>query len=447
MSKFVRTSKYRHVFGKQPKVDECYSEIRVTRSAWDTNKIAANTKFFAACWEAGGGGAFIVKDFKETGKGSPSPPLVAGHKADVLDLDWNPFNEHLIASCSEDCLVKIWSIPEEGVKKTMTEPVQTLKGHGRKAGTVHFHPVANNILASTSTDFTIKLWDIEKGENIATLPGHSDIIDSAAWNLNGSLFATTCKDKKIRIFDPRSGKITAEAIGHEGVKGSRIVWTGRRNEIFTVGFSKQSDRQYALRDPANLSKVKAAANIDTASGKLMAFYDNDIDIIYLAGKGDGNIRYYEVTDQEETIYFLSAYKSSIPQKGMCMVPKRVMNLSECEVTRLLKVNDKNFVEPISFYVPRKSDVFHGDIYPPAYKGVPALSAAEWFGGKDAEPVTFSLEAGYVAPPAVEFKPVIKEEKELSSDELKSEVDKLKSRVAYLEAELIKRDAKIAELSA
>jgi len=37
-------------------------------------------------------------------------------------------------------------------------------------------------------------------------------------------------------------------------------------------------------------------------------------------------------------------------------------------------------------------------------------------------------------------------KELNERELKDEVEKLQKRVAYLEAELIKKDAKIKELS-
>merc|ERR1711862_843878 len=118
-----------------------------------------------------------------------------------------------------------------------------------------------------------------------------------------------------------------------------------------------------------------------------------------------------------------------------------MDTLSCEIDRLLKVNNKNVVEPISFYVPRKSD-----IYPDAYKGEPALTADEWFGGADKEPVLFSLEDGYVPPPAVEFKPTaVVEDKELSTTEMKAELDKLQKRVAFLEAEMVKKDARIKEL--
>lgn len=39
---------------------------------------------------------------------------------------------------------------------------------------------------------------------------------------NGSLFATTCKDKKLRIIDPRSGKVVRQGNSHEGTKASKV---------------------------------------------------------------------------------------------------------------------------------------------------------------------------------------------------------------------------------
>lgn len=53
----------------------------------------------------------------------------------------------LMASCSEDCTVKVWGIPEDGYKQTETEALIDLHGHGRKVTLLRFHPTANNVLA------------------------------------------------------------------------------------------------------------------------------------------------------------------------------------------------------------------------------------------------------------------------------------------------------------
>ncbi|CAG2106502.1 unnamed protein product [Medioppia subpectinata] len=61
MSKtIVRTSKFRHVFGKALKKENCYDNIRISKNSWDSNFCAVNPKFVAVVIEAAGGGAFLV---------------------------------------------------------------------------------------------------------------------------------------------------------------------------------------------------------------------------------------------------------------------------------------------------------------------------------------------------------------------------------------------------
>lgn len=451
MSRVVRQSKYRHVFGTATKKENCYDDIKLSRNAWDTNYITCNTKFFAACWEAAGGGSFVVVPWTNTGKLKSDYPLVAGHKAAVLDLDAHPFNDHIFASASEDGTAKLWRIPEGGLTETMREPVQTLTGHKRKVGNLRWNPTANNVLATSSTDYAVKLWDVEKGAAKLTVEGHGDIIQNMDWNYDGSLIATACKDKKLRIVDPRGLRITGDTEAHSGVKGSRAMWLGRTGKIFTVGFSRTSDRQFAIWDPANLSKPLTSENVDTASGLFMPFYDVDSNIVFLAGKGDGNIRYYEVTDNGSAIYFLSQYQSNVPARGMAYYPKYGVDVSTCEIDRLVKATITT-IEPISFQVPRKAglDVFQDDIFPETAAPEPTTSADEWFGGKTAPPRLISLEGGFAARErsAADFNPTevhVEDAGPSSEKELREAWKNQKNRIAFLEAELAKKEALIKQL--
>jgi coronin-1B/1C/6 len=56
----VRSSKFRHVFGSALKREQCYDNIRVSKSSWDSTFCAVNPKFLAIIVESAGGGAFIV---------------------------------------------------------------------------------------------------------------------------------------------------------------------------------------------------------------------------------------------------------------------------------------------------------------------------------------------------------------------------------------------------
>jgi len=446
MSRVVRSSKFRHVFGTPAKKENAYDGIKPSRSAWDSNKVSASNKFIGVVWDASGGGAFAVLDVTKTGKLGQFP-LVTGHSGDVLDLEFNPFNDNIVASVSEDCYAKIWYIPESGLKENMTTPVQNLSGHRKKVGTLNFHPTANNVLATTSADSTVKVWDIEAGQHKNDIGGHPDIIQSSAWDHTGTVIATASKDKKVRVLDPRANAIVGEVEAHPGVKGMRLAFLGSRDKLFTMGFSKTSERQYSLWDHRSMKEPLKTENIDTAAGILMPFYDNDTNMLFLAGKGDGNIRYYEVVDDAPYVHFLSEFKSATPQRGMGWTPKLSMDLSSCEIARLLKIT-ATACEPVSFTVPRKGDIFQDDLYPPTFSGEPSMTADDFFAGKNAEMKMTSLAPGFVAPKAQEsnFKTVaVDEPKKMSDKDLREENEKLKKRVAHLEVEIAKKDARIKEL--
>ena len=318
----------------------------------------------------------------------------------VLDTDWNPFNDSLIASGSDDGKVFLWRVPDgftlysdlkpDEIKDIA--PVGKLSGHPKKVGHVLFNPAAENVLASDSGDFTVKLWDIEAGSSKLTLKV-GEVIQSMSWSANGSLLVTTSRDKKLRIWDVRQEKPAFEVQSHTGAKSSRAVWLGEHDRIATTGFSRMSDRQLALWDiKAPREPMGGFQSLDSMSGVCMPFWDEGTQCLYLAGKGDGNIRYMEY--ENDKFEDLSEYKSADPQRGVAFVPKRGVNMHENEVMRAYKTVNDNYIEPISFIVPRRAETFQDDIYPPTTGLKPAMSSVEWFDGKEGLPAKFSMESIY-----------------------------------------------------
>ena len=82
--------------------------------------------------QQGGGGPFTVVPFENKGPFPMTPPVFNNHTGNVLDFDFNPFHENMIASGSEDTTIKIWGIPEGGLTENVTEPLADLRGHERK---------------------------------------------------------------------------------------------------------------------------------------------------------------------------------------------------------------------------------------------------------------------------------------------------------------------------
>ncbi|KAK3944266.1 hypothetical protein QBC46DRAFT_350682 [Diplogelasinospora grovesii] len=395
--RFVRASKYRHVFGKPTRKEFCYDNLHISRNAWDTNLVKANPEYLSVNWESSGGGAFAVIPLNERGKVPDQIPLFRGHTAAVLDTDWNPFNDRIVSSASDDGKVMIWQVPQGFTLYTDAEeiedvaPVAKLSGHSRKVGHVLFNPAAENILASASGDLTIKIWDIGTGQNNVTLK-HPDIVQSLSWSANGAMLVTTSRDKKLRVWDVRQEKPVHEYAGHEGAKNSRAVWMGEHNRIATTGFSRMSDRQIALWEPGRKDPIGGFTSLDSISGVCMPFWDDGSNCLYLAGKGDGNIRYFEY--ENDKFEFLSEYKSGDPQRGIAFLPRRGINVHENEVMRAFKTVADTWIEPISFTVPRRAETFQSDIYPPAFGMKSAMSAKEWLDGKTAVPAKIDLESIY-----------------------------------------------------
>ena len=437
MSSFIRASKYRHVYVEPPKVDQTYKGFRLATVTGEQQYIKANTTFFAVALQ-GGGGPFAVVKHKDVGEYKAGTPLVAGHKSAVLDLDFNPFHEHVIASASEDSTIKIWGIPADGLTETLTEPLVDLHGHGRKVTLLRFHPTANNVLASVSADMAVKVWDIEKGSESASCEEHKQLIQDIVWDHEGKVWATSSKDKKLRLGDPRSKSIVGDIDqAHAGAKSTKLSFLGGFDRLCSVGFTKQSQRQIKFWDVKKLGGEPVhQIQLDQASGVIIPYYDVDTRVLYLAGKGDGNIRYYENIAEKPWAFALSEYRSTQAAKGTCFVPKRGLDVMRCETARCLKLVSqagKGSVEPLSFIVPRKSDAFQDDIFPDAFCGAPSMTADEWWAGANAPPRTAPLDPAKAGAGVSTVTKTFTKVK--TAAQLQKELDAALAKIARLEKKL------------
>ena len=354
MSAVIRNSKFRHVYGAPPKQEDTFRNLRLATTTGEQQYVKANTKYFAVALQ-GGGGPIAVVDHTATGAFPTGGPVLAGHKGAALDFDFHPFNEQLLASCSDDSTVKLWGIPPGGLTETLTEPLVDLRGHGRKVTLLRFPPTASNVLASVSADMLCKVWDVEKQGEVASTDAHTSLIQDVQWNADGSLLGTSCKDKVVRLFDPRGSSVPTELkAAHEGSKSVKLAFL-QDGLLATVGFTRQSQRQIKIWDARDSSKELALVSLDQAAGVLLPFSDPATKRLYRCGKGDGNIRYYEINKAAKTPCFaLSEHRSTAAGKGYCFLPKRCLNVMACETARCLKLTSQNgngVVEPLSFVVP------------------------------------------------------------------------------------------------
>ncbi len=116
------------------KFDPLVTMMKATAS--DSNEqdgIASNGKMIALAWASQA--SISVVNANKQQNFDPSTPLIRGHSGNIQDLQWNPFEDRLLASSADDGKVKLWIFDdEEGCATTgrRTESDMEIEAHNRK---------------------------------------------------------------------------------------------------------------------------------------------------------------------------------------------------------------------------------------------------------------------------------------------------------------------------
>ena len=368
-------SPYRNLFGEEPRYK--YHHMDLCKASTEGNKMAINNKFMALSWNYDRGGIAIF-DPNEYSYGKPDQKLLKGHKGKIFDLKFSPFFTDLLASASEDCTVKLWKIPEEGLKEDITSDAQTYTGHKRKVSLVAFNPLVSDAVASTSVDYSIQVWNMIKAEiySLCKINEHPTSLD---WNENGSLIGATDSAKKITIFDPRDNKVVFSHQVTDG-RNPKFVWTG--NDTFAyVGFCKKNEREFKHFDIRKLENNELCrVKIDEQVSLITPYFDHESRLLYTVGKGEANVN---VFDFNETVpYRCLNYSTGNPASTFCMIDRRNVDYNKNELDRMAKWTVFNEIMYVSFYVLRRQVKYEPSLYPhlPSYD--PAMTYDEWTSGEN-----------------------------------------------------------------
>jgi WD40 repeat protein len=80
----------------------------------------------------------------------------------------------------------------------------TLQGHTELLSSVAYS-LDGKTLASASVDGTIKLWDVQVGKKRATLKGHTKYVSSVAYSPDSKTLASGSLDQTIKLWDVAMG--------------------------------------------------------------------------------------------------------------------------------------------------------------------------------------------------------------------------------------------------
>ncbi|MBD2233944.1 WD40 repeat domain-containing protein [Phormidium tenue] len=113
---------------------------------------------------------------------------------------------HILVSCGQDGLAKVWDIDSGECLHTMTE-------HMGMCWALAMHP-AGDRFATSSFDHTVKIWDIATGTCLHTLRGHTAEVCGVHFSPDGQLVATASSDRTLRLWDVATGQCLTVLTGH-----------------------------------------------------------------------------------------------------------------------------------------------------------------------------------------------------------------------------------------
>uniref|UniRef100_A0A672NKY1 Coronin n=1 Tax=Sinocyclocheilus grahami TaxID=75366 RepID=A0A672NKY1_SINGR len=271
----------------------------------------------------------------------------------VTDLDFSPFDDYLLATCSADETVKLWRVCDLDQDQPSNAEV-TLSAADGRLEIVLFHPVASGLLAVASAR-GVQVWDVTRDTALTVLEQHEDQLQGLAWKEDGSLLASSCKVKSLQ------------------------------HRLFCLLIS---------------SRINICASLSVFIRRtLMPLFDPDSGLLIVSGNGESVIDCFEVNSSEPFLSQVSHCLTDVSTRGVALVPKLALDVSCCEVLRLMQLTD-NFIVPISYQVPRKAGQdFHADLYPDTVGHTPAMTAEDWWKGENKQVLTSSgLEASTSSSP-------------------------------------------------
>ncbi|XP_076998050.1 coronin-7 [Tamandua tetradactyla] len=380
-----RVSKFRHTEVRPPRREAWINDIRAGTTPSCGNHIRSSCSLIAFNSDRPG----VLGIVPLEGQGEKRRVTHLGCHSDlVTDLDFSPFDDFLLATGSADRTVKLWRLPAPG-QALPVGPGLVLGPEEHPVDVLQFHPTVDGILVSTA-GLAATVWDVAKQQPLTELVAHGDLVQSVAWSRDGALVGTACKDKQLRVFDPRAKPEAAQStLAHENSRDGKLAWTGAREHLVSTGFNQMREREVKLWDIRLFSSALASLTLDTAPGSLMPLLDPDSGLLVLAGKGESQLSCYEVTLQQPALSPVNQCVLENVLRGAALVPRRALAVSSCEVLRVLQLGDTAIL-PISYHVPRKAAEFHEDLFPDTAGCVPASDPQAWWAGSNQQVQRVSL---------------------------------------------------------
>ena len=197
----------------------------------------------------------------------------------------SPYAEIYLCS-SPDNTVQVRNLIDNSVNVT-------LKGDFSRLRRVAFSPDGNTF--AVANEMEIRIWDLRTGEQKATCVGHTDVVQSVAFNNNASILASGSKDKTIILWDVATGEQIHVLNGHTDIVNSLTFSKDGGTLVSSGGWSDKTIRLWDVSSGEQKKILKG----HTYEVKDILFVPDGSTLI--SSSSDGTVLFWDMTPFIDTI--------------------------------------------------------------------------------------------------------------------------------------------------
>ncbi|OMO88087.1 hypothetical protein COLO4_20464 [Corchorus olitorius] len=268
-----------------------------------------------------------------------------GHSKRVLSCDFKKTRPYRIASCGEDFLVNFYEGPPFKFKLSHRE-------HSNFVNCIRFSPDGSKLI-SVGSDKKLIMYDAKTGETIGELSnedGHTGSIYAVSWSDDSKHVLTVSADKTAKIwdiFEDGTGKVkkTLQCPGSGGVEDMLVGCLWQNDHLVTVSlggtinlFSASDPDKPPLVLAGHLKNINALTVLESNQKMILSTSFDGTILRWIQGVGySGKLK----RKDSSKIKCLVAYKEDIITSGYDNKVRRYsLHEDECEVAEEIDIGSQ-----------------------------------------------------------------------------------------------------------
>ena len=361
-----------------------FSKCFLSYTLTDGRLMAVNDKYLALTWM--GKGKIKLLDSHNPINLSNYYTTISCESADILDMEFSPFDNNVLSFSNEDKNVCIYKF-EEMNENSININSEFYSGHSKKVGFINFNPVASNIMCSSTSYGEVNVWESKEFKTYTSinLQNNPNFI---SWSPNGDLIGSSMKNKNFYIFDPRMKTLENPIQISYSTSNSKFAWIDNYT-VATIGFGKNADKILGLLDLRKNNslnsnyKFVSTVLIDKFNSLTIPYVNPELKLIYTVGKEESYMKIFDFNTGSLEKY--GDFKNLELNNFSIHFNRQYLNKQKLEIDRFARYTKERNIYYVSFYLQNPED-FNGIVYPNEELSYPQITHKDWINGKKFEAI-------------------------------------------------------------